>query len=178
MSSSIDDSVKEQLMNEAQKRAEISLVLCVGHLATASMYGAFNFWVGMFNTALAATAGVSALSKFDPSGVVTGVLSVLVAALTALLTFLSPSDRNKFHWNAANEFEQLSVKFSRFVDVVSKTETSNQALEELLDELLDKYFQTTKTYPIPAWAIGAAMKNMRKSSIFEKMVGEKWIKKL
>lgn len=163
-------------MNEAQKRAEISLVLCMGHLATASVYGAFNFWVGMLNTVLAATAGVSALAKIDSSGVVTGVLSIMVAALTALLTFSSPSDRNRFHWNAANEFEQLSVKFFRFVDVISITEISNQALENLLDELLDKYFLTTKTYPIPAWAIGSAMKNMKKSSVFEKLVRGKWVK--
>ena len=171
---SVGDSVKSKLIDEARKRADVSLMLCLGHLATASMYGSFNFWVGMINTILAATAGASALSQFDSSGKVTGVLSVMVAVLTALLTFLNPSDRSKFHWDAANELEQLSVQFSRYVDVLSETEESVQALETLLDELLNNYFSATRKYPIPGWALAFALKSMKKPGGAMQLARERW----
>jgi hypothetical protein len=166
MPESLNDQIKDELLKEAQTRGDISQTLALAHYVTSALYGMFNFWVGMLNTVLAATASVSALSKIEGSGTLTAILSVLVAALTALLTFLSPSDRNKFHWDAGAEFEMLSCKFFRFVDVMSQSETPNQELEKRLDELMSKYFQVRKSYPIPAWSWQLAKKKIREPGNF------------
>lgn len=162
------DKLIEELVREGDRKAAMTLNLAVGHSVTATLYGMFNFWVGMLNTVLAATASVSALSKIDESGTLTAILSVLVAALTAMLTFLSPSDRNKFHSDAATEFEILSGKFDRFRDVVAKNEKEYKDLEISLDKLIERYFQIRKTYPLPAWALDFAIKWLKKPGNKEK----------
>jgi hypothetical protein len=162
------DELVEELVKDAGRKSAMTLNLAVVHSLTATLYGMFNFWAGMLNTVLAATTSVSALSKIDGSGTLTAILSVLVAALTAMLTFLSPSDRNKFHSDAATEFEILSGKLDRFRDVVVKNEKDYKNLEMSLDELIERYFQIRKTYPVPAWALDFAIKWLKKSGNKEK----------
>jgi hypothetical protein len=60
----------------------------------------------------AAVAGASALGKFDPSGIVSGVLSILVLSilvvcLSSVMTFLNPNDKAGAHLTAGNRYDAL-----------------------------------------------------------------------
>ena len=160
MSEKTNNQVLENLVEEAKGKADITRILALGHYATATVYGSFNFWVGMLNTALAAAAGASALTKVDETGILTSILSVSVAVITALLTFLSPVERNKFHWNAGAEFEVLSDRFYMLINVTCNTDKSYQDIENNFEDLLQKYHKARSAYPIPTWAYQFAKKEL------------------
>ncbi|MBD2248229.1 SLATT domain-containing protein [Nostoc sp. FACHB-888] len=145
---------KNQLfIEEAKRHVKSAKKLTLGHYITSSIYGQIHFFLGTFNAVIAAvTASGSVFQKFTNKEIIISLLSITVAILTALITFLNPDERKRFHLDAATEFESISTKLERFVNVTFEIEKPNEDIEKLLDELLDKYRKARKSYPLPGWS--------------------------
>ena len=66
---------------------------------------------------MSAIAGVFALSQFDNHNVIAGLFAIIVAALTAVTTFLNPNERANSHLNAGNKYDSLRNKARIFCEI-------------------------------------------------------------
>ena len=82
---------KAEIIKEAKRIEEAVLFSSKGQFAAAHFWTNFHLIIGVPVVLLAAIAGASALAKFDPDHLWAGILSIIVAALTAVQTFLLTS---------------------------------------------------------------------------------------
>lgn len=98
---------KEEIIKEAKRIEEALLCTSKGHFSASHFWGNFHLWIGVPMVLLSAIAGASALSQFDPNHIIAGVLSILVAALSGVITFLNPNEKVSVHMNAGNNYDSL-----------------------------------------------------------------------
>lgn len=162
---SANPDIKFGILEQARQKEIYTLALSKAHFSTATIWGYLQFIVGIPNTILAAIAGASAFSKVDHSSMVAGGLSILVAILTALSTFLDPNERAKAHWKAGNEFQFLNDKFQILVNFDSFTEISPQQLKQKLEGLLEEFYKARAANPVtPYWAWKQGLKDAKQQN--------------
>jgi hypothetical protein len=71
----------------------------------------------------------------DPNHIIAGLLSILVAALSGVMTFLNPNEKVSAHVNAGNNYDSLMNKIRMFWSIDCWRDESEQVLTERL-----KYF--------------------------------------
>jgi len=157
-----NQDIKFGILDQAQQKAIYTLALSKAHFSTATVWGYVQFIVGIPNTILSAIAGASALSQWQDSNMLAGMLSILVAILTAISTFLDPSDRAKAHWHAGNQFQLLNDKFQIFIDFDAIAGSSPQELKQKLDILIDEFYKARKENPVtPYWSWKKGLKEAK-----------------
>ncbi len=86
--------VTSKLIEEAKRIEEDALYSSKGHYNCAENWKSVHYWIGI---PAAVLAGVASVSAFSDNTVIAGYISVLVAILTALSTFLDPNARQNSH---------------------------------------------------------------------------------
>src|SRR3569623_2261526 len=86
------------MMEEGRRLAVDVLYSEKGHFAAASAWRSRNYWLGIPAALIGAAAGAPILASAP--AVVAGILALSGAALTALMTFLNPSERAAQHQKA------------------------------------------------------------------------------
>jgi hypothetical protein len=123
------------LEREAIRLEEDCLYSARGHFESARIWGMWNLWLGVPSVVIAALAGLSA---FKNAPELAGALAVLSAAVTAVLTFLKPSERAATHQKAGALYNSLKnrARFFREVDLSSGARPANlrKRLRFLLEE--------------------------------------------
>jgi len=110
---------------------------------------------------LSAIAGASALAKFDPDHVVAGMLSIVVAALSGVATFVNPNERVAAHLNAGNSYDALLSKVRIFWAIECWRDDSDQVLTEKLKYFSEQKDELNRKCPqIPRWAYRRAKKGI------------------
>jgi hypothetical protein len=105
----------------------------------ASHFKAAGFWSGVQGTlgglaaVLSAIAGASAFSDLNEGTAIAGALALTVTTLTAVTTFLNPSERSNAHLRSGNEYLALQNRVRRFRRV--EAATSTQGLRPLVRQL-------------------------------------------
>lgn len=131
--------MEDQLLAEYQKEAaritEDSLHSFKGHYNAADRWSYIHLWIGIPNAVLAGIAGISA---FNGSEIVAGSLAVVVAAVTAVNTFLNPGDRASTHKRCAGEYHSLRNRARIFSNIVCRSFTSDEELGARFEELIAK----------------------------------------
>jgi hypothetical protein len=94
----------EALVAEAKRIEEDASYSSKGHFETARIWDQWHFWIGIPTSVAAAVAGVLALSAYT---VASAVLSLIVAAASAVFTFLNPKERAAAHLKAGNAYKGL-----------------------------------------------------------------------
>lgn len=94
----------ESVVAEGKRIEEDSLYSAKGHFEAARSWDSWHFWIGVPTSVVAAIAGVSALSNRP---VLSAVLALLVAATSAVFTFLNPKERAAAHLKAGNAYKAL-----------------------------------------------------------------------
>ena len=123
---------REQVIKEAKRIEESLLYSSKGHFAAASFWSNFHLFIGVPMVVMSTIAGASALSKLDPSFVVAGVLSIFVAALSGVVTFLNPNEKVSAHRNAGNCFDALLNKVRIFRAIECWGDETDEVLAERL----------------------------------------------
>lgn len=108
------EQLTANFVKEAQRIEEDALHSAKAQFAAASVWGNLHLWLGIPTAIAAAIAGVSAL-KNHPT--LAGVLAILVAALSAIATFLNPSGRANANLNAGNQYLSLRNRARVFREV-------------------------------------------------------------
>ena len=128
---------KEELLKEAKRIEEGTLYSSKSHFVAASFWSNFHLVIGVITVMLAAIAG-TAFAKSD-GNVVGGILSIIIAALTSVMTFLNPNERASNHLSAGNSYDSLLNRVRIFRTIDCWREESDQVLTEKL-----KYFSEQK----------------------------------
>jgi hypothetical protein len=152
---------KEEIIKEANRIEESALYSSKGHFRAASFWGNFHIWLGIPIVILAALAGASFVSKGDSNNVIGGVISLIIAVLTAVATFLNPNERSSTHFNAGNNYDSLQNKVRIFRTIECWEKESDHVLSERLKDFSDQKDKLNKGSPqISWWAYRKAKKGI------------------
>ena len=149
---------KEKIINEAKRIEEDSTYSAKGHFSAGQCWVNMNLWLGGIAAVLSAIAGASALSQFDNHNIVAGGLSIIVAGLTAVITFINPSERSSVHQKIGNKYNALKNNARIFYDIEADDMEEKKAIEDL-KKLNDKRNKLNlESHQIPKWAFEKARK--------------------
>lgn len=99
-----ESAAREAIVDESKRVEEDALYSAKGHFEAARVWGGVHLSVGIPTAVLAAFASVSA---FSDHAELAGAVAMLVAALSAVSTFLNPSQRTNAHHRAGNQFNSI-----------------------------------------------------------------------
>lgn len=148
------DQVMRALVTEAKRIHEDALFCCAGHTREARYWNAVQLWLGIPSAVLAALAGVTSLagseSATDILGaeryLITGVLSLMAAALVGLMTFLDPKGQASKHYGAMTGYQALLSRVRIFYEIGCQhrrdVETLTAELQKLAEQLSEMHKQT------------------------------------
>ncbi|MBT9548924.1 MAG: SLATT domain-containing protein [Candidatus Sericytochromatia bacterium] len=137
------EQLREALKAETERIFEDGLYSSKSHYNAADRWSYINLWLGIPATILAAASGVlTFVSTSCPQGSqcvtvpiwLPGAMALFTSALTALITFLNPSDRKTQHRNAAGQYNALRNQ-SRLFKEIQLTQFSAETAEKLKDTL-------------------------------------------
>jgi hypothetical protein len=152
---------KDEIVKEAKRIEESSLYSSKGHFSAAAFWRKLHFWLGLPATVLAAIAAASAFSQFDSGHMIGGWISICVAVLSALSTFLNPNEKAASHFAAANNFDALQSRARIFWTVDCRGNDSDQVLTNRLKDLAEEKSELNRKSPqIPRFAYKAAKKGI------------------
>ncbi|PIR85045.1 hypothetical protein COU15_02625 [Candidatus Kaiserbacteria bacterium CG10_big_fil_rev_8_21_14_0_10_45_20] len=147
---------KEKIIKEAKRIEEDSLYSSKGHFYAAQFWTNLHLWIGVPATILAAVAGASALSQFDNHQIIAGVLAILVAALSAVSTFINPNENAAIHHNAGNRYNSLKNRARIFSEIDVDVESDEDLLVKLRTLSAERDELNEKSPQIPKWAFRKA----------------------
>ena len=151
---------KEIIINEAKRIEEDSLYSAKGHFYAGQCWVNVNLWVGSIAAIFSAIAGASALSQFDYHNIVAGSLSIIVAGLTAIITFINPSEKAHTHQKAGNKYIVLRNDTRIFYDIELNEIDDKKAIEDLKKLNERRNILNIESHQIPKWAFEKARKGI------------------
>jgi hypothetical protein len=140
------DEIREHIKLAANEAAQECTELAEQNDLASTLYDRWNLILGIPATVLAAITSVSALSNIVPyffpswnKDIVTGLLAIVVAVLTALITYLTPNEKSNSYNSASANFNALKtkIKFLEEIDVDSDESTNEvkKKLEDFINQL-------------------------------------------
>lgn len=156
---------KDEIIREAQRLEESTLYSFKGHHCATSGWAARHLWLGIPTIVISTVVGAAAFSKYSNEypwvAVVGSALSVAVAVLSAISTFLNPNEKENAHFSAAHGYDKLNNDSRLFWSVDCWQEDSDLVLTTKLRELVDRKNELNSSSPqIPNWAYRKAKKGI------------------
>jgi hypothetical protein len=118
------------LVTEAKRIEEDSLYSSKGHLEASRTWDRWHYLIGVPTALTAAVAGVSALNDYPT---ISACLALLVAATSALMTFLNPKDHANAHVRAGNLYGGLRNDARIFHTIQSQITAPSELAKALLE---------------------------------------------
>jgi hypothetical protein len=127
----VSERLVEQLKNEAARLEEDSDFTARGHYNAASRWRSGHRWLGVVATIFSAITATAALRDAAPEVIVAS--SVVAGVLTAVLTFLKPSEEADRHHRAADQSLAIRnrARFFRNIEVLQQDKTDRDLTETL-----------------------------------------------
>lgn len=150
-------SNSDKITTEAKRIEEDSLYSAKGHFIAGGCWAKVNFWLGVISAILSAVAGASAL---DNHNIIAGTLAILVAVLSATITFINPNERATAHHRAGNRYNALRNDARIFSEIEVAVADHKKSIEDL-KKLNDRRNKLNSESPqIPKWAFKKARKGI------------------
>jgi hypothetical protein len=153
---------REDIMARAEDRRNICRILSRAHVLVSIRWSNTHLYLGIPSTVFAALAGVQAIADLGQEKNTWGtiiqiILSILVAGLAPLLTFLNPNERANTHQTASRVYEQIGDRYDAFLlQCLVETRGLKQELDDLV-QLNLSYSEEKKPLPLtPEWAFQRA----------------------
>jgi SMODS and SLOG-associating 2TM effector domain family 4 len=152
---------KDVIIREAKRIEEALLYSSRGHFTAARLWSNFHLWIGIPMVLLSAIAGASALAEFDHNHVIAGILSIIIAALSGVMTFLNPNAKAAAHQTAGNKYDSLMNKVRMFWSIDCWRDESDDVLTEKVKYLSEQKDVLNNTCPQPPnWAYKIAKRGI------------------
>ncbi|MBX3333702.1 MAG: SLATT domain-containing protein [Nitrospira sp.] len=150
------------LLNEMQVEAgrieEDSLYSAKGHFEAARFWGNLHLWLGIPAAALAAIASGTA---FKEEVIIAGILALAASILSAISTFLNPSERSQIHHQAGAKHNSLRNRVRIFREIDLKSGVEQGALVTSLKEMAEERDSLNMSNPqIPKFAFRRARRGI------------------
>ena len=139
----------EILRSEARIVESRTSIRARAHFRASSFWSNIQLSVGGVAAVLSAIAGASALSQLDARNVIAGVLALAVTTLTAVATFLNPSERANAHLRAGNAYLALENRARLFYRMDLLLAKPDNDLQRRLTRLVDELNELNTTSPQP-----------------------------
>ncbi len=133
------------LEREACRIEEDCIYSGKSHYNAASDWNHVHQWLGIIATVLAALAGAAILKDFFP--IEAGIISVFVALLTALMTFLKPNEKANSHKSAGDQYNSLKNQLRMYREIDLLHFRDSHALRDKLKDLSDRRDKLNQTSP-------------------------------
>lgn len=124
----MNDLIKEFLRIE-----EDSEISSKRHFNQAKMYEDKHCILGLPLAILASLASLSAFSEYSWGAIAAGILSLLVAVLTAVNAFLVPGEKAQIHNQAGSNYLSLRNRTRIFRTVELEQKNSDEQIKMLLE---------------------------------------------
>ncbi len=156
----METSIKEKIITETKRIEEDVIHSAKGHFNAAADLKRLHLWLGIPATIIASLSGASTLADFSHHLIVTSILSLITAALAALITFMNPNERASAHLKGGNEYNALKNKLRIFREIECEVGEEEEIKNKLLI-LSDKRDQLNSELPqVPLKAFRKARKGI------------------
>ena len=147
----------EEIIREAKRLEETTLYSMKGHHVASNGWSNRHLWLGLPVVVISGLVGATTFSQYAETypavKVIAGLLSVAVAVLSGITTFLNPNDKESAHLSAAHGFDKLNNDARLFWSVDCWQEASDVVLTSQLKELVERKNELNSNSPqIPSWA--------------------------
>jgi hypothetical protein len=154
----MDQTGCEEMRTEASRIEEDALYSARSHFEAARTWGNAHLWIGVPAAVLAAIASASA---FKDATMLAGSLAIIVAALSAISTFLNPSERAQSHHQAGGKYNALRNRVRIFRELGLQSEATRADLLVALKAMaLERDDLNLSTPQIPRWAFSRARRGI------------------
>lgn len=161
---------REDILARAEDRRNLCRIMSWAHLYVSIRWSNTNLYIGIPSTILAAAASVQAIADLQAqNGARYGlyiILSILVASLAPLLTFLNPMDKATSHLSASRVYEQMGDAYDTFL-LYCQVNPQDMIVElEKLIVLNEQYNELKKPLPItPEWAYKKSLRQSQEQNL-------------
>jgi hypothetical protein len=138
---------KEEIIKEAKRIEEDLLHSAKKHFVASDLWSVFHLVVGIPMVIISAIAGASALAQFDKNHVVAGILSIVVAALSGIVTFLNPNAKSAQHLAAGNQYDSLMNRARIFWSIDCWGSDSDEVLTNRLKQFSEQKDKLNQSCP-------------------------------
>ena len=129
------------------------------HFKAAAFWSNIQLLFGGLAAILSAIAGASALAELDRRNIVAGSLALAVTTLTAVTTFLNPSEQANAHLRAGNAYLALQNRARMFRRVELPAHPKSHTLSRPLLRLAEQLNELNRTSPqVSRWLYERARK--------------------
>jgi hypothetical protein len=153
--------LKQNIVMEAKRIEQDSLYSAKGHFVAAYCWSKLHLSIGIPTAILAALVSASVLSQFDKDKIITAVLAIIVTALTAITTFINPTEKANSHLNAGNKYNSLRNKARTFYEIDYYCQKDDYILVVQLKDIASRRDELNQDSPqIPWWAYKIAKRGI------------------
>ncbi|MET4607627.1 hypothetical protein ABIB90_007131 [Bradyrhizobium sp. JR4.1] len=154
-----------QIITEAKRLEETALYSFKGHHCAAARWATGHLWLGLPTAILSTIVGAATFSQYAKQypevAFVAGCISITVAVLAGVTTFLNPNKKEAVHLAAGHGFSRINQEARLFWSVECWLEESETVLSAKLREMIDhKDDLNSKSPQIPDWAYQKAKKGI------------------
>lgn len=146
-----------EIIREAKRLEESTLYSCKGHHYAARGWTNRHLWLGIPTVILSTIVGAAVFSEYAKTypwvGVLAGFMSISVAVLSGITTFLNPGGEKNAHLTAGHAYDTLNNDSRLFWSIECWQENSDEVLTSKLRELIERKNKLNNGSPqIPPWA--------------------------
>ncbi len=157
---------RDEIIREAKRLEERTRDSAKGHQCAAEGWTGRHLWLGIPTVILSTIVGAATFSKYATDypfvSILSGVLSITVAVLSGVTTFLNPNERQNNHLTAAHSYDTLNNQTRIFWTIECWQEGSEEILTSKLKELVGTKDALNKDSPqVPPWAWKMAKARMK-----------------
>ena len=153
------DTPLERIRSEAKRIEKESRIAAERHYASETPWFQWTYFLGIPSTLLAGIASAAAFKQLA-NGTVAGIVSIFVAVLSGLITFLNPNQKANAHHASAKGFEAVFRKAGFFYRVESLED--GKKLEDLQKSVTDMNAEYIQLSSAALAAPGAAYRKLEK----------------
>lgn len=155
-----------EMQIEASRIEEDSLYSAKGHFEAARFWGNSHLSLGIPTALFAAIASGTA---FKEDVVIAGTLALFAAVLSAISTFLNPSERSQLHHQAGAKFNSLRNRARIFREIDLQSGAEQSELLALLKKMAEERDLLNMSSPqIPRFAFKRARRAIEsKEAVYE-----------
>ena len=158
-------SLRARILEEAQRVEHDVVYSAKGHYEAATGWNRFHLMVGIPTVVCSAVAGASALAQFPNHTLFAGGLALLVAALTAVSTFLNANRQAAAHQQVGTHYNALRNAIRLFCNVEVPDASDEQALIQQVKTFAKQRDElNVSSPPIPRWAYRQAKREMEQKA--------------
>ncbi len=142
---------REEIVKEAKRISEDLLCSSKSHFSAAQLWGNWHYFTGVPLVVLSALAASPWLKSFDKTDVWTMAIPTSVLVLSAVVTFVRPSEHAAQHLKAGNQYDSLMNQVRIFWTVECSSGEADSVLVEKLKDFSGKKATLNGSSPKAGW---------------------------